>query len=130
MTAPRSIEQLLDAARRDIARYTPAEARAAQEEGAIIVDVRCREDRVAEGDVPGAVAFPLSVLPWRADPDSDTRDDRIANRDASLILMCNDGYSSSLAAALLAQMGFQHVADIDGGFHAWAAQGLPLQPAE
>ena len=125
----RSIRELLETARSAIDRYTPAQALEAQAAGAIIVDVRCADDRANEGDVPGAVAFPLSVLPWRADPDSGTRDERIADRDAHLILMCNDGYSSSLAAQTLKQMGFGRVGDMDGGFHAWAAQGLPVEPS-
>ncbi len=125
-----SVEELLSAARRNIERYTPAQARAAQADGAIIVDVRCRSDRQQEGAVPGAIPLALSVLPWRADPESRTRDDRIANRDARLILMCNDGYSSSLAAGDLFKMGFTDVGDMDGGFHAWAAAGLPLESTD
>jgi len=129
MGTPPSVQQLLEAARRGIDRFTPVEALAAQGSGAIIVDVRCAEDRKKEGAVPGAIAFPLSVLPWRADPDSQTRDQRIANRDAQLILMCNDGYSSSLAAETLSRMGFHRVGDMDGGFHGWAAAGLPVLAA-
>lgn len=121
-----SAQQLLEAARLNIERYTPAEALAAQAEGAIIVDTRCWSDRAEEGAVPGAIPIALSVLPWRADPASSTRDERIADRDAWLILVCNDGYSSSLAASDLFKMGFSRVGDIDGGFHAWAADGLPL----
>lgn len=129
MGTPLSVQQLLEAARRDIYRFTPGQALVAQGSGAIIVDVRCWATREAEGAVPGAIAFPLSVLPWRADPDSETRDERIANRDAQLILMCDDGYSSSLAAGTLSRMGFHRVGDMDGGFHRWVADGLPVEMA-
>lgn len=129
MGTPLSVRQLVEVARRGIERFTPAEALAAQGSGAILVDVRCAEDRKKEGAVPGAIAFPLSVLPWRADPDSGTRDERIADRDAQLILMCNDGYSSSLAAETLSRMGFDRVGDMEGGFHGWAAAGLPVETA-
>lgn len=130
MGSHRSIGEILESARRRIERYSPEEALAAQTAGAIIVDVRERADRMEEGAVAGAIPWPLSVLPWRADPDSDTRDDRIADRNNQLILMCNDGYSSSLAAAMLVEMGFHRAGDMDGGFHAWAARGLPVQPGD
>ena len=117
---------LLDAARHRIQRYRPQEARAAQSAGAVLVDLRCAEDRGAEGAIPGAIPIALSVLPWRADPASETRDDRIADRSATLILVCNDGFSSSLAAAQLLEMGFAHAGDLEGGFRAWAEAGLPL----
>ena len=127
MGRPLSAQDLLDDARRVIARYAPAEARAAQSEGAIIVDLRCAADRQAEGAIPNALPIALSVLPWRADPASDSRDDRIADRDARLILVCNDGYSSSLAASDLARMGFARAGDLAGGFRAWASAGLPIE---
>ena len=121
-----SADQLLADARRTIRRYQPEEAHEALADGALLIDLRCDNDREAEGSPPGAIPIALSVLPWRADPDSEHRDDRIADRDATLVLMCNDGFSSSLAAADLKQMGFDRVGDIDGGFRAWAQSGLPV----
>ena len=129
MVNPLSAQDLLDAARRQITRYLPTEAQAAQATGTAIVDLRCDGDQATEGHIPGAIPIPLSVLPWRADPTSEWRDDRIADRNKQLILVCNDGFSSSLAAANLVQMGFIDVGDLDGGFRAWAAAGLPVKPA-
>ena len=128
MANPLSAQDLLDAARRQITRYLPTEAQAAQATGTEIVDLRCAGDQATEGQIPGALPIPLSVLPWRADPASEWRDDRIADRSKKLILVCNDGFSSSLAAANLVQMGFIDVGDLAGGFRAWAAAGLPVQP--
>ena len=106
-------------------RFSPKEARAAQSNGAVIVDLRCDADRVAEGVIPGAIPTSLSVLPWRVDPTSESRDDRIT--DSELILVCNDGFSSSLAAAELVNMGVT-AGDLDGGFRGWAAAGFPVEP--
>jgi len=120
-----SARDLLDAARRRITRFSPEEALAAQASGTLMVDLRCDADRVDEGEIPGAIPVALSVLPWRVDPTSASRDDRITNSD--LILVCNDGFSSSLAAAELASMGIE-AGDVTGGFRAWAAAGLPIEP--
>ncbi len=94
--------------------------------GVTLIDIRELRYRLAEGVVPGSVHVPLSVLPWRADPSSEVADPRISDVDAPLILMCNDGYSSSLAADWLRKLGFGAVSDLDGGFRAWAAAGLPV----
>lgn len=125
-----TIDALLQAARAGIRRYTPAEALAAQARGALLVDKRAADALRAEGTVPGALHLPLSVLPWRADPDSAWHDERIvtAGLDAELILLCADDYSSSLAARLLRELDFARAGDVDGGFAAWAAAGLPVVP--
>ncbi|MDH3538842.1 MAG: rhodanese-like domain-containing protein [Acidimicrobiia bacterium] len=120
-----SAQDLLDAARRRISRFSPDEARAAQANGVVIVDLRCEADRVQEGAIPGAIPIALSVLPWRADPTSESHDDRIV--DSELILVCNDGFSSSLAAADLLRMSIR-AGDLVGGFRAWATAGLPVDP--
>ena len=125
MTDALSARDLLEEARRKIPRFSPTDALAAQASGAVLVDLRCEADRVAEGVIPGAIPVALSVLPWRADPTSESRDDRITN--APLILVCNDGFSSSLAAADLVRMAID-AGDLDGGFRAWAAAGLPVDP--
>ena len=121
-----SAHELVERARRSILRLSPSDAHAAQQAGAVLIDLRCAADRTAEGDIAGAIPIALSVLPWRADPASEFRDDRIADRTRSLILVCNDGYSSSLGAAWLAEMGFGRVGDVSGGFRAWSAAGLPV----
>lgn len=127
MTDFLSARDLLVAARHQIRRFAPGTAREAQKAGAIIVDLRCQSDRESEGTIPGAIPIALSVLPWRVDPESDHRDDRLIDRQATLVLVCNDGYSSSLAAAQLVSMGFLKAGDLEGGFRAWAAAGLPLE---
>jgi len=121
-----SAQDLLDSARRHISRFAPAAALAAQAAGATIIDLRCEPDREAEGAIPGAIPVALSVLPWRVDPESEWRDDRLTDRAATVILVCNDGYSSSLAAANLVRMGFSSAGDLEGGFRSWAAAGLPI----
>ena len=121
------VDDLLREARARIDRLEPEQAQREIAIGAVLVDTRCAEDRRREGTVAGAVAVPRTVLEWRADPESDARDERIANLDARLILMCNDGYSSSLAAFNLNRMGFGRVADLVGGYRAWAKAGLPTE---
>ena len=127
---PRSAEELLAEAREHILRYTPDEAAEAVEAGAVLVDTRDSGDQRDEGFIPGAVTIRRTVLEWRADPQSDWRDDRIADRSLRLIVVCNDGYSSSLAAANLRALGFEHAGDLDGGFRAWKKAGLPTSPAD
>jgi rhodanese-related sulfurtransferase len=121
-----TIDDMLAAARARLERLTPSEVRAAQTEGAIVVDTRCEADRERVGVIPGSIPIQRTVLEWRADPASPWKDPRIANLAARLILVCNDGFSSSLAAASLLDLGFDNVTDVDGGAHAWAAAGLPL----
>lgn len=79
--------------------------------------------------VPGSVHVPLSVLYWRLDPTSGHDDKALSDRDRRVIIVCADGYSSSLAAATLRDLGFSRATDLDGGFRAWAAAGLPVERA-
>jgi rhodanese-related sulfurtransferase len=127
--ARQTIDDLLEQARQGLDRLGPREARAAVAGGAVIVDVRSDTQRAADGVVPGAVFYPRNVLEWRCDPDSDARDERLADLDRHLIVMCDEGYASSLAAATLQQMGFSRATDLDGGFQAWRDAGLPVEPA-
>ena len=126
MAGRRSIDDLLTEARAGLQRLGPAEAKAATEDGAVIVDIRSDHQREADGVVPGAIYHPRNVLEWRADPEGSHRDPRIADLDKQLIVMCDAGYASSLAAATLQQMGFARATDLDGGFQAWRAAGLPV----
>ncbi|CAN5765326.1 rhodanese-like domain-containing protein [soil metagenome] len=128
--ARRSIGDLLAKARSRYRRLSPLEAQAAARDGAVVVDTRCREALDSDGRIPGALHVPLSVLPWRADPDSPHRDERIARLDARLILVCSHGFSSSLAVASLLDLGFSEATDIDGGFEAWRDAGLPVTSAD
>jgi rhodanese-related sulfurtransferase len=127
--ARRTIEELLAQARAQLGhRPTPQEAHAAAAAGeAILVDVRAGDVLARDGSIPGAIHHQRTVIEWRADPDSEWRDDRIADLDAPLILFCSQGYASSLAARTLREMGFTRATDMDGGFDLWKSQGLPVE---
>ena len=94
----------------------------------MLVDVRSDHQRERDGIVPDAVHHPRNVLEWRADPESGARDERIADYGKRLIVMCDEGYASSLAARTLQDLGIERATDLDGGFQAWRAAGLPVQP--
>jgi rhodanese-related sulfurtransferase len=117
------IEEILARARSRIVRYTPAEAASAD---VLLVDLRSRDERERDGIIPGSVHVPRSVLEWRCDPDSETANPVVADRSLPLVLVCAHGYSSSLAAASLVDLGFERPGDLDGGFEAWRAAGLPV----
>ncbi len=127
MGEPQTIEGLLDAARARLERLEPAEALAATGSGALLIDTRCAELRRDDGAVPGSVHVPLSVLYWRLDPASPHRDPGLADTRRRVILLCAHGYSSSLAAATLLDLGYAGATDVVGGFEAWAAAGLPVE---
>ncbi|MDQ2941591.1 MAG: rhodanese-like domain-containing protein [Chloroflexota bacterium] len=125
--ARRTINDLLADARARLHRLTAAEAYAAQQHGALLIDTRCAELRQRDGSVPGSIQIPLSVLFWRLDSSSGYDNPELSQApDRQLILMCDHGYSSSLAAATLHDLGFENATDVDGGFQAWAAAGLPV----
>jgi rhodanese-related sulfurtransferase len=113
---------MLAEARSRIVRYTPAEAAVADD--ILLVDLRSTDERRASGVIPGSVHVPRSVLEWRADPTSENHDPGLAGK--RLVLICAQGYSSSLAAASLVQLGVD-AGDLDGGFEAWAEAGLPVE---
>ncbi|RLV50540.1 rhodanese-like domain-containing protein [Nocardioides mangrovicus] len=125
MTSPgRSIEELLDQARSRLDRLDPHQALQAQQDGAMLVDVRPQANREAEGELPGAVVLERIVLEWRLDPASDARLAEAAY-DLQVVVVCNEGYSSSLAAATLQGLGLTRATDLVGGFRAWKDAGLP-----
>jgi len=122
------ISALLDAARQRIVRYEPTEAAAAMRRGVVVVDLRPVEYRWRNGEVPGAIAVSRHVLEWRLDVTSEHRlkELRYGDYDQEIVLFCNEGYTSSLAAAqLMDQLGLTAVHDMVGGFAAWLAAGLP-----
>ena len=121
-----TIGALLDAARLRIERLEPQAAFRAQVEGALIVDTRCAELRRDDGVIPGSVHVPLSVLYWRLDSTSGHADPALTDTERQVVLCCAHGYSSSMAAATLRDLGFSRATDIVGGFEAWAAAGLPV----
>jgi rhodanese-related sulfurtransferase len=126
--ARRTIDDLLADARAGLQRLGPAGARDAVGDGALIVDIRSESQRAADGAVPDAIWFARNVLEWRCDPSSDARDERVGGLDRHVIVMCDAGYQSSLAAATLQELGFARATDLDGGFQAWRAAGLPVEP--
>jgi rhodanese-related sulfurtransferase len=123
-----TINELLASSRDGIDRLTPEQAAAEHAAGALLVDTRCPDARRVEGDIPGAVRIPLSVLYWRLDPASESADRRFADRSRRIILLCAHGYSSSLAARTLRDLGFPQATDVIGGFEAWLAAGLAVSP--
>jgi rhodanese-related sulfurtransferase len=125
-----SIDELLAEARSGLTRLRPEAALAVLTDGAVLVDIRPLEQRIAEGEVPGAIIIGRNVLEWRLDPRSEARIPPLARADAQIIVMCSEGYASTLAAATLRRIGLREVTDLDGGFQAWKAAGLPTRPAQ
>jgi len=121
----RTIDQVLAEARGRLKRVDPLQADAEVRTGALLVDIRPQAQRAAEGEVPGALLVERNVLEWRFDPTSDSRLPQARDHDVRVIVMCSEGYTSSLAAAALQDLGLVNVTDLDGGFKAWARAGLP-----
>jgi len=123
----RTIDQLLVAAREQLDRVNPQQAADAAAAGALLVDIRPAAQRAEEGEIPGAMIVERNVLEWRFDPASDARVPQ-ASYDLRVIVFCSAGYTSSLAAAALQELGVRQATDLDGGFQAWKAAGLPATP--
>ena len=125
--APRSIDDLLEQARRSLVRVTVDEAARSMASGGLLVDIRPVEQRQRDGEVPGALIIDRNVLEWRLDPQGDHRIPDASRTDRHVMVLCNEGYASSLAAATLRQLGLD-ATDVVGGFVAWSAAGLPVEP--
>jgi rhodanese-related sulfurtransferase len=124
-----SIEQVLSAARARLRRVSPDEAyEAAADTGAILVDIRPEGQRAIEGSITGALVVERNVLEWRFDPASSSRLAVATDYDVQVIVFCSEGYTSSLAAVALQDLGLSRATDVVGGFHAWRAAGLPIVP--
>jgi rhodanese-related sulfurtransferase len=121
-----AIDELVRRARQRFKRLTPPEAQAARSRGALLVDTRTADQRGSGGSIPGALVIDRTVLEWRLDPTSPTRVPEAANTEIHVILICQEGYSSSLAAASLLDLGLVNATDVIGGFEAWRAAGLPV----
>jgi len=119
-----TVEELLAEARARLRRLSPEEAQAATSAGAVLIDIRSESQRDHDGVIPGAKFIPRNVLEWRLDPASDWRDDQVVGQ--RLIVMCNEGYQSSLVAATLQQLGHADATDLIGGFQAWRDAGLDV----
>jgi rhodanese-related sulfurtransferase len=125
------VQELLAEARAVLPhRLSPAEALEAQAKGALLIDIRGDDQRRAGGLIPGAVVVPRNVLEWRCDPASPWRHAAIRRRDQVMVLLCHEGFQSSLAAATLQRLGLRNATDLDGGFAAWREAGLPVGHAE
>ena len=122
---PRTIDDLLSEARSRLERVTPREAAARIAAGAHLVDIRPAAQRAREGEVPGSLIVERNVLEWRFDPASDARLPEATGYDVDVIVLCSEGYTSSLAADALRSLGLHRATDVVGGFLAWAAAGLP-----
>src|SRR5690242_8093586 len=123
----KTVDELLAQARAALPhRASPAQALRAQAHGALLIDIRGDDQRREDGLIPGAIVLPRNSLEWRCDPASPWRDPAINRRDLRIILICDQGYQSSLAAATLQRLGLIRATDLDGGFTAWAAAGLPV----
>lgn len=119
-----SVDELLEAARDGLTRLTPPEAAAAVEEGALLVDIRPEWQRRQDGEIPGSLVVEYNHLLWRLHPTSDARLPQAA-WDRRWVVVCTEGYTSSLAAASLCSLGLD-AADLEGGIHAWRDAGLPV----
>ena len=127
---PLTIDELLDRARRELVRVEPQQAAAELAGGALLVDMRPVEQREADGCIPGATVINRNVLEWRLAPESPWRIPAATSCDIRVIVVCNQGFSSSLAAATLKELGLVNATDMIGGFQAWLAAGLPTTPFE
>ncbi|RBM20727.1 rhodanese-like domain-containing protein [Streptomyces sp. PT12] len=128
MSGPLGIDAHLAHARRDLDRVTPQEAHEAAREGAVLVDTRPEFQRAADGTIPGALLIERNHLEWRCDPSSGASVPEATSRDVRWIVLCDEGYASSLAAASLRAIGLPRATDLAGGFQAWRAAGLPVTP--
>jgi len=125
----RGIEQLLQEARSQIARLTPEATAQALADGALLVDIRPERQRAQHGQVPGALIIERNVLEWRVDPSSAWRLPQFSSHQLQVLILCQQGYASSFAAASLVALGYRSAGDVIGGFDAWRSAGLPTEGA-
>jgi rhodanese-related sulfurtransferase len=121
-----TIDKVLARTRRRLARVTPREAAVEQSVGALLVDIRSESQRAEQGVIPGAIVIDRTVLEWRLDPTSSSCIPQVGDHQVRVILICSQGYSSSLAAASLKRLGLLNATDVIGGFESWEAAGLPV----
>jgi rhodanese-related sulfurtransferase len=126
----RTVEELLEHVRSRIDRVEPVEGRRRLGAGALLIDTRPAEQRNRDGEIPGALVVDRNVLEWRLDPASPDRLPEVTGYDLEIVVVCNEGYSSSLVADTLRTLGHPRAVDVIGGFVAWAAAGLPVTRPE
>jgi rhodanese-related sulfurtransferase len=122
-----TIDEVVERARRRLVRVTPHQAAAELAQGALLVDTRTESQRAVQGEILGAIVIDRTVLEWRLDPTSPSRIDRAKDHQIRVIVVCAEGYSSSLAAASLQDVGLVNATDVIGGFAAWKAADLPVR---
>jgi rhodanese-related sulfurtransferase len=122
----RSADELVEDARRRIERVTPERAYQCVAQGALLVDIRPQQQRALHGEVPGALIIERNVLEWRLDPNGAHRLPAATGHDRHVLVLCQEGYASSLGAASLVALGYRNAGDVIGGFEAWRAAGLPV----
>jgi rhodanese-related sulfurtransferase len=128
-TGARGIDEILADARARLVRVTPQEAHAEQAAGSVLVDIRPAALRAAEGEIAGSVVIERNHLEWRLDPASDARLPWVKGYDHRIIVVCSEGYTSSLAAVALLDLGLYRATDMTEGFQGWRAAGLPWSAA-
>ncbi|MCE4946833.1 MULTISPECIES: rhodanese-like domain-containing protein [Streptomyces] len=124
-----AVDELLAQARRGLDRVDPARAAALQEAGGLLVDIRYARLRERDGTIPGALVVERNELEWRLDPTGEHRAPEATHHDLPIVVICNEGYASSLAAVSLHALGLHRATDLIGGFQAWREAGLPVQGA-
>ena len=123
----RTVEEILEVARTRLVRLDAKETLQAQRDGALLVDIRPVAQRGGTGIIPGALVVERNVLEWRLDPASDARLPEAGSYDLRVVVYCQEGYTSSLAAASLQDLGLSRATDLVGGINAWRTAGLPTQ---
>ena len=121
------VDEVVSRARLRLKRLTPEQAHAERQLRSLLVDIRTSEQRGRDGRIPGARVIDRTVLEWRLDPTSASRIAEATSADIRVIVICAEGYSSSLAAASLQDLGLVNATDVIGGFDAWKAAGLPVE---
>ncbi|WSJ64244.1 rhodanese-like domain-containing protein [Streptomyces sp. NBC_01310] len=129
VSAPVGIDELLERVRAGYSRLDAQEAYAASRTGALLVDIRYQALRERDGLVPGALVVERNELEWRLDPSGSHRAPEATSHDLQVVVICNEGYASSLAAASLHALGLHRATDLTGGFQSWKTAGLPVTPA-
>ncbi|CAM5602150.1 MULTISPECIES: rhodanese-like domain-containing protein [Streptomyces] len=122
-----AVDALLEAARAGLDRVAPHQAAEIQRDGGLLVDIRYAELRERDGTIPGALIVERNELEWRLDPTGAHRAPQATGHDLPVVVVCNEGYASSLAAVSLRQLGLYRATDLVGGFQAWRAAGLPVR---
>ena len=125
--APRTLDELLREAAGRIERLSPVDALEAAQAGALLVDIRSELARGRDGVLPGAIHVPRTVLEWRFEPEGSWRNPHVGDLERQVIVLCEHGYSSLLAAATLARLGYTRACDVVGGFEAWRKAELPTR---